>query len=140
MNKWTILIGVFVIVVVGAVVLIILPGKTTAPTVSHSDVRVESPLAHATITSPVTITGEAKGNYYFEASFPIEIRDESGSVVGQGHAEAQGDWMTENFVPFTATISFTSPGAGNIGSIRLKNDNPSGDPARDTYLDIPVQF
>jgi hypothetical protein len=48
--------------------------------------------------------------------------------------------MTEAPVPFKATVTFTSPGAGQSGTIRLKNDNPSGDPSRDKFFDLPVKF
>jgi hypothetical protein len=114
--------------------------STTTVPASDENVSVESPAPNAVIASPVTITGSALGTYYFEASFPIEIRDQNGNIVGQGHAEAQGDWMTEAPVPFKATVTFTSPGAGQSGTIRLKNDNPSGDPSRDKFFDLPVKF
>lgn len=115
------------------------PDTADIPT-SNENVSVTSPLPKAIISSPVTILGEAKGPYYFEASFPVNILDENGTVVGQGFASAQSEWMTEDFVPFVATVTFTSPGAGKTGFIRLKNDNPSGDPARDKYFDLPITF
>lgn len=113
---------------------------TTGIPTSNENISVLSPTPKATITSPVKITGSALGTYYFEASFPIDILDENGDTVGQGHAEAQGDWMTEESVPFIATVTFTSPGRGKSGTIRLKNDNPSGEPERDLYFDLPITF
>ncbi len=113
--------------------------NTGIPT-SNENLSVTSPTPKSVISSPVALTGSALGTYYFEASFPIDILDENGAVVGQGHAEAQGDWMTEDSVPFIATVTFTSPGAGKSGTIRLKNDNPSGDPERDLYFDLPITF
>lgn len=114
---------------------------TTPVIVGITDlITVSAPTSGSKVSSPVTVTGTARGNWYFEASFPIEILDSTGKVIGQGHAEAQGDWMTENFVPFKAVVTFTSPGAGTKGTIRVKNDNPSGDPARDKHADLPVTF
>ncbi|TSC69383.1 MAG: hypothetical protein G01um101456_221 [Parcubacteria group bacterium Gr01-1014_56] len=107
---------------------------------SNENLSVTSPAPKAAIASPVTITGSALGTYYFEASFPIDILDENKNIVGQGHAEAQSDWMTESLVPFVAIVTFTSTGAGKSGFIRLKNDNPSGDPIRDKYFDLPIAF
>ncbi|HVU06743.1 MAG TPA: Gmad2 immunoglobulin-like domain-containing protein [Candidatus Paceibacterota bacterium] len=98
-----------------------------------------SPASGAAISSPVHMTGEARGNWYFEASFPIEIVSANGTVLGTGHSNATSDWMTANFVPFTADISFNA-GSSSAGFIRIKNDNPSGDPARDKHFDIPVMF
>ncbi|HVV39076.1 MAG TPA: Gmad2 immunoglobulin-like domain-containing protein [Candidatus Paceibacterota bacterium] len=137
---------VVVILVVGGMYLFAPQAKaptnsnpdTTIPT-GNENVSVSSPAPKATITSPVTIVGEAKG-YYFEASFPIDILDQNGNVIGQGHAEAQSDWMTPDWVPFKAVVSFTSPGAGKTGTIRLRNDNPSGEPANEKHFDLPITF
>ena len=138
MSKWIGVLVVVAVAIVGFFAFSLLSPQTAQAPVGN--VVVTSPAAGATITSPVTIIGSAKGTYYFEASFPIEIRDQSGNVIGQGHAEAGSDWMTVDFVPFSATVTFTSPGAGQSGVIRLKNDNPSGDPARDLYFDLPITF
>lgn len=89
--------------------------------------------------APIKVTGEAKGNYYFEASFPIKLTDTNGKVLGQGIAKAQGDWMTENFVPFVADFSF-SPATTTEGVLILQRDNPSGMPENDASYSIPVLF
>ena len=74
----------------------------------------------------------------FEGSFPIEVRDSSGAVVGQTIGVAQSDWMVSTGVPFQADVMFTT--TATSGSIVLKNDNPSGDPIRDRALIIPIMF
>lgn len=104
-------------------------------------ITISSPTTGSKITSPLVATGSARGTWYFEASFPIEVRDAAGNVIGQGHAEAQGDWMTEDFVPFkSVAITFTAQPAGSTGTVVFKNDNPSGDPARDKSVSVPVTF
>jgi hypothetical protein len=107
---------------------------------SSTLIVAESPLPNTAITSPVSITGKARGTWYFEATFPIEIIDAKDNVVGQGAAQAQGDWMTQDFVPFTASITFTKQPTGSVGTIVLKKDNPSGNPANDRQITIPVTF
>jgi hypothetical protein len=112
----------------------------TLPVASTSDmIRVAAPLGGAQIESPLIAKGEARGTWFFEASFPIEIRAKDGTVLGSGPAQATGEWMTENFVPFTASVYF-DPKGNTEGIVRFKNDNPSGDPARDLYVDVPVTF
>lgn len=107
---------------------------------SHADLIIaSSPMPGDTVTSPLTLSGEARGTWYFEASFPVEVQDADGNVIGSGHAEAQGDWMTTSFVPFTATVSFTTP-ATETGTLVLRKDNPSGLPANDDELTIPIVF
>lgn len=114
----------------------------TGPTYATIDnlIAVDAPFKNATVSSPLVISGTARGTWYFEASAPIELRDANGKVIAQGHVDAQGDWMTEDFVPFKTTLTFATQPAGSKGTLVLKNDNPSGDPARQKELLIPVAF
>ncbi len=110
------------------------------PVASTSDmIRVSTPVAGASIESPVTVSGDARGNWYFEASFAAEVFDENGKSLGISPIQAQGDWMTTEFVPFEGSIVFSKPTTAT-GLIRFHKDNPSGDPIRDVYVDVPVAF
>lgn len=102
-------------------------------------IQVDSPQPSGLITSPVTIIGKARGQWYFEASFPITILDENGKVLGQGHAEAQGDWMTSEFVPFIAKVTFTKSPT-KTGTILLEKDNPSGLPEHADSVRVLIRF
>jgi len=106
---------------------------------SSSDIVAFSPKIGETVKSPVTIEGQAKGTWFFEAVFPIKIVDENGKELATGHGTATSDWMTENFVPFTAEINF-DPGTALKGNIVLQNDNPSGMPEKSKQIQIPVNF
>lgn len=112
---------------------------TGLATTTDDLIHVTSPLPEATTTSPLTVTGEARGTWYFEASFPVRIIDEAGTVLGTGIAEAQSDWMTENFVPFKATVNFSVP-TTTRGTLILEKDNPSGLPEHANELRIPIRF
>lgn len=119
------------------------PDDIDAHIASKSDlIVVESPKRGSTISSPVTITGKARGYWFFEASFPITIVDWNGLIIGQGIATAQDEWMTEEFVPFSATITFDLPSDTPYrrGAIILQKDNPSGLPENDNALEIPITF
>lgn len=114
--------------------------NSNPPTIQNDKISVDLPKAGDTVTSPLSISGKAKGTWYFEASFPIVLVDEFGNLLAQGQGHAQGDWMTENFVPFTAELSYDKthlPASGRAVLI-LKKDNPSGDPSRDEAIQIPV--
>ncbi|MEK7514203.1 MAG: Gmad2 immunoglobulin-like domain-containing protein [Patescibacteria group bacterium] len=102
-------------------------------------IRLSSPRPGEMLSSPVRIEGEARGYWFFEASFPIEVRDANGEVLGIAIAQAQGDWMTEEFVSFEATIAFTAS-KFERGTLILKKDNPSGLPEHDDALLVPVTF
>ncbi len=158
MKKRTLLVVGFVVVLVIGAYIIFAPGVLKAPTSSTPNsnssstsqasvlpaaisdlITVNEPLPGEKIASPLTISGKARGTWYFEASAPVELRDASGTVIGHGTIRAQGDWMTTEYVPFTVTLTFTAP-ATHTGTLVLKNDNPSGDPAKQKELDIPVEF
>ncbi|MFA6446053.1 MAG: Gmad2 immunoglobulin-like domain-containing protein [Candidatus Paceibacterota bacterium] len=109
-------------------------------------IRINTPRPNETISSPLVITGEARGNWFFEASFPVVLVNWDGLIVAQGIATANppdgGDWMTTEFVPFKATLTFTidKDTYSNRGSLILKKDNPSGLSEYDDALEIPVVF
>jgi len=100
---------------------------------------VETPTPNSVVTSPLTVKGKARGFWFFEASFPVRVKNDKGEILGTGIAQAEGEWMTENFVPFTTTINFNA-GAATNGVLVLEKDNPSGLPEYDDKLEIPVKF
>ena len=107
---------------------------------THADlIKVSSPISNTTVKSPLIVQGEARGSWYFEASFPIHLLDANGNEIISTPATAKGDWMTNNFVPFEATLTFARPSTPT-GTLVLQKDNPSGDPAHDDSISIPVRF
>ncbi len=102
-------------------------------------IQVSNPRPNQTITSPLTITGQARGTWFFEASFPIELLNKEGEILAQTIATAQSDWMTTNFVPFEATLEFSAK-EGSQGQLIFEKDNPSGLPENDDWLHMPVTF
>ncbi len=109
---------------------------------STNDLIVVSiPVFGAMISSPLAVSGKARGAWYFEGSFPITVVDDKGMVLGTGIGTAQGEWMTEEFVPFTGNITFTAPASDAAnGKVIFHKDNPSGLSENDDVLEIPVQF
>ena len=102
-------------------------------------IRLDQPMPNQIISSPLTITGQARGIWYFEASFPIKLLDGNGQEIAIAIAQAQGEWMTEEFVPFTAQITFTKPSTAK-GTLILEKDNPSDLPANSDQLSVPIKF
>lgn len=106
----------------------------------HELIRVFTHRAGDAVESPLTIMGEARGTWFFEATFPVVVVDWDGRIIGEGYATAQDNWMTEDFVPFEATLTFETPNLYNRGAIILQKSNPSGLPEYDDALEIPVTF
>jgi len=100
---------------------------------------IETPKPGQVISSPIIIKGKARGNWYFEASFPARLVDANGKVLGIMPIQATGEWMTTEFVPFTATMNF-SISSTKTGTLILQKDNPSGLAVNDDELRIPVIF
>jgi len=91
------------------------------------------------IQSPLIITGSARGTWYFEASFPIKLIDQNGKLIATAIAQAQTDWMTTDFVPFKATLTFKKP-TTQKGKIIFEKDNPSGLPQNSAQKEINIVF
>ena len=98
---------------------------------------VTSPRAQSLVEPGFTANGLARGTWYMEASFPVELVGQNGTVIATGMAEAKDDWMTEEFVPFEATLTWGTTSAASATLI-LHKANPSGMPENDAEVQIPV--
>lgn len=117
------------------------PAVEASETLDKSDlIIVTSPQSGELVSSPLAITGKARGYWFFEASFPVMLVDDGGNVVASGVASATDSWMTEEFVGFEAELSFVVPDSMDKGVLILKKDNPSGLPENDDSLEISVVF
>jgi hypothetical protein len=114
-------------------------GGTQPSTGKEALIRVESPVPGEAISSPLVVRGEARGPWYFEATFPVTLLDAGGEVVLAHYAQARDEWMTNDFVPFTATLVFDAPKTAD-GVLVLSKSNASGLPEHDDELRIPVRF
>lgn len=116
------------------------PDGPSATPFADDKVVILEPLPGATVSSPLTVRGRARGSWFFEASFPVILTDSAGKILGQGIAQAEGEWMTTDFVNFEAVITFTEPDSEMQGLLILKKDNPSGLPQYDDARAITVFF
>ncbi|MEX0877289.1 MAG: Gmad2 immunoglobulin-like domain-containing protein [Candidatus Spechtbacterales bacterium] len=102
-------------------------------------IRIDNPRPNQIISSPIMVSGQARGYWFFEASFPVRLYDANNVEIALGIAQAQSEWMTEDFVPFKTTLEFEKP-TTPTGTLVLERDNPSGLPENDDALMIPVKF
>ena len=149
-TRWWVVIALFAVIAVLLVILVAVPkpaeapitatspaATSTAPEPLHARVVVTSPKANATVGKTFTVAGEAPGNWYFEAVFPVQVRDKDNNKIGQAQGQAQSDWMTTAQVPFKATITLDTPYSGPATLVLLR-DNPSGLPENDDSVSIPI--
>ncbi|MDP4008806.1 MAG: GerMN domain-containing protein, partial [bacterium] len=102
-------------------------------------VRITSPRANQTVTSPLHIAGEARGSWFFEATFPVRLLDSEGAVLANYYIQTPLNWMTEDYVAFSTNLAFEAPQEGT-GTLVLYKSNPSGLLEHDDQFEIPVQF
>lgn len=101
-------------------------------TIAEPQVLVTSPVG--TVGTQFVVTGAARGPWFFEANLPIEIKDLSGTTLLQVGAVAQGEWMTTQLVPFTASIQLPA-GTNGPHILVIRKDNPSGLPENDASFE-----
>lgn len=108
------------------------------------DILVEKPEENKIISSPLLISGEARGTWFFEATAPVTLVDWDGKIIAESYLEAEGDWMTNSFVPFSATMEFDEPeNIGDFsdrGTLIFRRSNPSGLPDNDEAYEVNVRF
>ncbi len=119
-------------------------GKTFTQDVGNEvdltdEIVVTNPRPGQLINSPLQVSGNARGTWFFEASSGVKVIDSQGTVLGQGPVMTIGDWMTEDFVEFAGEIVFDSTNDAN-GMVIFENANPSGLPERTKQLKIPIKF
>ncbi len=104
------------------------------------------PAPNSVVMNPLQIQGKARGPWFFEGSFPVTLTNWDGLIIAEGIATAEGEWMTEEFVPFSVSLKYENPykvGDPDFmkrGSLILKKDNPSGLSEHDDALEIPIFF
>lgn len=118
------------------------PATTTLNTTTKGNkdiIKLTTPKPNQTISSPLTIKGEARGNWYFEANFAAELLDANKKRLTMVGIQADDEWMTTEYVPFDQTFNFPTP-TTRTGTLVLHKDNASGLPENDDSLVIPVVF
>ncbi|HYC29243.1 MAG TPA: Gmad2 immunoglobulin-like domain-containing protein [Chitinophagaceae bacterium] len=105
----------------------------------HVDVVLSTPVRDGLVTSPLTVSGKARGNWFFEANLPVTLKDANGKILAQKGAQAEGEWMTTDFVNFTTVLEFSAP-TTDTGILLVEKDNPSGLPEHAGSYAIPVRF
>lgn len=100
---------------------------------------VYTPMKNDISSSPVGVIGKIPGNWSSEAQFPVKLLDSQGNVVAQAPATILGTWQTTNPEPFSVQLTYSASLAGT-GTLILQKDNPSGLPANDDSISIPIRF
>ena len=69
----------------------------------------------------------------------LPVLDKDGNILVQSYATAQGEWMTEDFVPFKGDIKIPSSYIGPA-TLVLHRSNASGLPENDAQVSFPFNI
>jgi len=106
---------------------------------SVPEVILDTPKFGELVSSPMIVTGRARGFWFFEANIPVTLKDQNGNILAQQSFQADGDWMTEDYVEFSDTLTFPTP-TTEFGVLIISKDNPSGLEEFDASFAVPVRF
>lgn len=118
------------------------PDTTVSPSYESEKgvaVTVTAPTSGSKVSSPLQVTGEVPGSWSFEGQFGIRLLDAQGNKLAEAPATLQEGWMTDNPVPFTATLEFSAPSTKG-GTLVIMKSNPSDLPENNDTVVVPVTF
>ncbi len=111
--------------------------EATYRNATSDNIVIELPFPGAVTGKDFGVIGKARGPWFFEASFPVELQDANGTVIATAIATAEGNWMTTDFVPFKTTMHVPASFTGEAVLV-LKKDNPSGLTENDASVSFPI--
>ena len=107
---------------------------------SYKDlIVVISPLKDSEISSPLTISGRAKSEWFSDGIFPITLLDAYGNTIADGHASSQGEWKKDEFIKFIGTLQFNNYIKGQNGKLKLIKGIKEQD-EKTIFIEIPIRF
>ena len=112
--------------------------SSTGEITSHIVVAI--PREKDRVSSPLKVSGIARGGWFFEATAPLILTDWDGRIIAESYIEAQGEWMTDDFIPFSGTIDFTVPTYGERGTLIFQKANASGLSEHDDAFEVQILF
>lgn len=105
---------------------------------STSDqVTIMSPDLQQPVKSPLSVHGRVSGTFFSEGVFPVVLRDSAGREIARALAHADGEWMTNDAVPFTVQLEYKAK-PGTKAVLVFEKDNPSGLPENDHSQEFTV--
>ncbi len=109
--------------------------------IGDENIRIHNLKEGDVLSFPLTLTGEAVGLWYFEASFVVSVLNEKGEVLAVTPAQSvTGDWMTVDFVDFEAIFDEVDLGGAKKGTLLFEKYNPTGFLELDQSFEVEVKF
>lgn len=114
-------------------------GKKFQSTPIQGDIILEIPKEGEILQNPQKIRGLAKGEWFFEGQFSVELYDANWNFLGRATLSAKENWANEDFVPFEGELSF-SQSKTSFGFLKFLSANPSGIAEYQKIFEMKVKF
>ncbi len=111
--------------------------KATYDNATADMITVELPFPGSVVGKDFSVKGSARGGWYSEGSFAVEVLKPDGTLLVRALAAPEKEWMTPELVPFTAQMKIPATYIGPATLI-LRKDNPSGLPKNDASMSFPI--
>ncbi len=105
-------------------------------------IRIDWPRPGGTVQTdkPLIVDGNARESWFHNGSFPIIIKDDTGTVIASAPAVAQSFKEMEGFISYKATLVFSGAAKTDKGTLILEAANPSGDASKANAMVLPLKF
>lgn len=103
-------------------------------------VSLSSPESMQVVSSPIQVTGQAPGTWFFEGQIQAVLVDQNDNELGSISIQTKENWMTESAVNFSGQLPFTPPSTGSSGELIIRKENPSGLPENEREVRMTVRF
>jgi len=139
MKKTLLIIGIVLLLALGGLLYYFYslpaPVRTDSPA-DPGTLTVESIKPQDLVAKRFVVSGEAYSAWFEEGKMPAEVVDPKGNELWIGYAITNGDWTTDATIPFSMQVDvghYAGP-----ATVVIHRDNPSGDPAYDKSISIPI--
>ncbi|MEX0931807.1 MAG: Gmad2 immunoglobulin-like domain-containing protein [Candidatus Paceibacterota bacterium] len=75
---------------------------------ANDAIQVTEPQANAIVSSPITVLGLLNGDSFSDGVFAVRVISNDGEVLGEGIAQAHGDWSTSTKIAFRSEVEYRS--------------------------------
>ena len=104
------------------------------PDAADADITVSSPTSGATITSPITVTGQART---FESTVQVSLFNAAGNEIASTFGTAQAPDVGQHG-PFSISLTFTATTAADACLWVYEDSAATGDPIN--VVQVPVRL
>lgn len=105
----------------------------------NSPIKISKPSLGQEISSPLEISGQAPGSWFFEANLSLKLVNDANEILAEKNYMTSKNWMTQEMISFETQLEFGNPEA-NAGYLRIDKANPSGRPQNANQFFWPITF